>query len=55
MHSGAVVMSPDSEGIGAAVEAGMDSNLTLPSGISHFSGVLATVMILSLKSLLKFV
>ena len=36
-HSGAVVMSPDSEGIGAAIEAGVGSNLTQPSGISYFS------------------
>ena len=27
-RSGAVVMSPDSEGLGAAVVAGVDSNLT---------------------------
>ena len=33
-RSGAVVMS-DSEGLGAAVEAGVGSNLTQPSGISY--------------------
>ena len=32
-RSSAVVMSPDSEGLGAAVEAGVGSNITLPSGI----------------------
>ena len=36
-RSGAVVMSPDSEGRGAAVVAGVGSNLTQPSGISYFS------------------
>ena len=36
-RSGAVVMSPDSEGLDAAVVAGVGSNLTQPSGISHFS------------------
>ena len=37
-RSGAVVMSPDSEGLGAAaVVAGVGSNLTQPSGISYFS------------------
>ena len=30
-------MSPDSEGPGAAVEAGMGSNLTQPSAISSLS------------------
>ena len=30
-------MSPESEGLGAAVEAGMGSNLTQPGGISYFS------------------
>ena len=30
-------MSPDSEGLGAAVAAGMGSSLTQPSGISYFS------------------
>ena len=30
-------MSPDSEGLGAAVEAGVGSNLTQPCGISYFS------------------
>ena len=30
-------MSPDSEGLGAAVIAGVGSNLTQPSGISYFS------------------
>ena len=29
-------MSPDSEGLGAAVEAGVGSNLTQPSGILYF-------------------
>ena len=33
---GSVVMSPDSEGLGAAV-TGVGSNLTQPSGISYFS------------------
>ena len=28
-------MSPDSEGLGAAVVAGVGSNLTKPSGISY--------------------
>ena len=36
-RSGAVVMSAVSEGLGATVEAGVDSNLTHPSGISYFS------------------
>ena len=36
-RSGAVVMSLDSEGLGAAVVAGVGSNLTQPSGISYFS------------------
>ena len=36
-RSGAVVMSPDSEGLGAAVVAGVVSNLTQPSDISYFS------------------
>ena len=35
-RSGAVVMSPDSEGLCAAVVAGVGSNLTQPSGISYF-------------------
>ena len=35
-RSGAVVMSPDSEGLGAAVVAGVGSSLTQPSGISYF-------------------
>ena len=35
-RSGAVVMSPYSEGLGAAVVAGVDSGLTQPSGISYF-------------------
>ena len=34
--SGAVVMSPDSEELGVAVEAVVGSNLTQPSGISYF-------------------
>ena len=51
-RSGAVVMSPDSEGLGAAVVAGVGSNLTQPSGISYFSlytfsEVLASLMILA--------
>ena len=36
-RSGAVVMSPESEGLGAAVVAGVGSNLDQPSGISYFS------------------
>ena len=36
-RNGAVVMSPDCEGLGAAVVAGVGSNLTQPSGISYFS------------------
>ena len=36
-RSGAVVMSPDSEGLGAAVVAGVGSKLIQPSGISYFS------------------
>ena len=35
-RSGAVIMSPDSEGLGIAVAAGMGSNLTQPSGIKFF-------------------
>ena len=34
---GSVAMSPDSEGLGAAVVAGVGSNLTQPSGISYSS------------------
>ena len=30
-------MSPDSEGLGAAVEAGVDSSLSQPCGFSYFS------------------
>ena len=30
-------MSPDSEGLGAAVVAGVDSSLAQPSGILYFS------------------
>ena len=30
-----MVVSPDYEGLGAAVEAGVGSNLTQPSGISY--------------------
>ena len=54
-------MSPDSEGLGASVEAGVGSNLTQPSGISNFylytfvSKVYASVMILDWNSLLEFV
>ena len=33
-RSGAVVMSPDSEGLDASVAAGVSSNLTQPSRIS---------------------
>ena len=56
--SGAVVMSL-TEGLGAAVVAGVGSKLTQPSGISYFSlylfsEVLASVIILGLNSLLKF-
>ena len=36
-RSGAVAMSPDSEGLGAAVVAGVGSTLTQPSGVSYFS------------------
>ena len=59
-RSGAVNISPDSERLGAAVVAGVGSNLTQPSGISYFSlytfsEVLASVMILGRNSLLKFV
>ena len=36
-RSGAVVMSLDSEWLGAAVVAGVCSKLTQPSGISYFS------------------
>ena len=36
-RSGVVVMSPGSEGLGATVEADVDSNLGQPSGISYFS------------------
>ena len=32
-----MVMSPDSEGLGTAVVAGVVSNLTQPSGISYLS------------------
>ena len=58
-HSDAV--SLDSEGSGAAVVAGVGSNLTQPRGISYFSlyiffsEVLASVMILGRNSFLKFV
>ena len=38
-HSGAVGMSPDSEGLGAAFEAGVGSNLTQSSGISYLSSI----------------
>ena len=59
-RNGAVVMSPNSEGLGAAAVAGVGSNLTQPSGISYFylytfSEVLASVMILGRNSSLKFV
>ena len=58
---GAVVMTPDSEGLGAAVVAGVGSKphsvqwyfIFLP--IHVFSEVLASVLILGLNSLLKFV
>ena len=36
-RSGAVVMSSDSGGLGAAVVSGVGSNLTQPSDISYFS------------------
>ena len=36
-RNGAVVMSPDSEWLGAAVVVGVGSNLTQPSCISYFS------------------
>ena len=36
-RSGAVVMSPDSEGLGVAVEIDVGSNLTQPCGISYLS------------------
>ena len=53
-------MSPDSEGLNAAVVAGVGSSLTQPSGISYFSQyifskVLASVMILGRNSLLMFI
>ena len=35
-RSGVVVMSPDSEGLGAAIVAGAGSNLTQPCGILYF-------------------
>ena len=60
-RGGALVMSPDSEGLGAVTVAGVGSNLTQPSGISYFSlytffsEVLASVMILGRNALLKFV
>ena len=56
-RSGAVVMSPDSEGLSAAVVAGVGSSLTLVFHISPytlFSEVLASVLILGRNSLLKF-
>ena len=60
-RSGPVVILLDSEGLGTAVVAGMSSDRTQSSGISYFSlytlfsEVLASVMILSRNSLLKFV
>ena len=36
-RTGEVVMSPDSEGLGAAVVVGVGSSLTQSSGISYFS------------------
>ena len=59
-RSGAVVMSPDSEGLGTAVVATVGLNLTQPvvfhiSPYRLFSEVLASVMILGQNSLLKFV
>ena len=54
-------MPPDSEGLGAAVVAGVGSSLIQPSGISYFSlytffsEVLASALILGRNSLLKFV
>ena len=46
--SGAMAMSPDSEGLCAAVEAGVGSNLTQPE-------VLASVMILGRNSLVLYI
>ena len=59
-RGGAVVMSPDSEGLGAAVKAGVSSNLIHPvvlhiSPYTLFSEELASVMIRGRNSLLKFV
>ena len=54
-------MSLDSEGLDAAVEAGVDANLTQPSGSSYFSlytffsEVLESVMILDRNASLKIV
>ena len=48
-------MSPDSEDLGASVEAGMGPNLTQPFLYTFFSEVLASVMILGRNSFLKFV
>ena len=36
-RSGAAVMSPESEGLGAAVVPGVGSNHSQPSGIFYFS------------------
>ena len=58
-RSGVVVMSPDSEGLGAAVVSDVDSNLTQHSCISYFSlytffsEVIASVMILGRNSLVE--
>ena len=53
-------MSPDSDGLGAAVKAGVSSNLIHPvvlhiSPYTLFSEELASVMIRGRNSLLKFV
>ena len=39
-RSGAVAMSPDAEGLGATVEAGVGSNLTQPNGIYDIEGLI---------------
>ena len=54
----AVVMSPDSEGLGSAIETGVGSNLKLSQVvfcISHYTLFSASVMILGRYSFLKFV
>ena len=55
---GAVVMSPDSEGLGSVVETGVGSNLKLSQVvfcISHYTLFSASVMILGWNSFMKFV